>query len=163
VTSQQVDDITSIEDKKGPGRNVKKIPFPKRVGIVFVENFEKPKVADIYEKLPTIFKVKDNEKKNTIKLEFDQVAFAHLLLQLNRNQNLFDFQIIPSNLPTIFEIPERRQKNRGKVISDWFIKAVDPNCRQESSVNDINVKDISHCFSKGVKNFKQSEYEKNMK
>ena len=58
--------------------------FPKRIGIIFLEKLEKIKQ-----------KYKPRHSKD---LDFEQVACAHLILQMNSIQSLFDFQII-----TLFE------------------------------------------------------------
>jgi hypothetical protein len=89
-------------------------------------------------------------------LEFDQVAFAHLLLQLNANQNLFDFQIIPSHISNTFPIPDRYKKNISQNILDFFIKIVYPNRRHQNSGQDI-----LRWFIEGVDKFEQSENKKN--
>lgn len=50
--------------------------FPKNVGIVFCENSSL------------------NNTGSGVRLNFDQIACSHLLLQMNSVQNTFDFQII---------------------------------------------------------------------
>jgi hypothetical protein len=56
--------------------------FPKRVGVVFIEER------------------RHNESKfglrrsHALKLNFDQIACAHFLLQMNNVQSIFDFQIV---------------------------------------------------------------------
>ena len=50
--------------------------FPKNVGIVFCENSS------------------PNNTGSAVRLNFDQIACSHLLLQMNFVQNTFDFQII---------------------------------------------------------------------
>src|SRR4249920_4049733 len=55
--------------------------FPKRVGIIFLE------------KRPLLGK---NEKPKKVKggLNFDQIACAYIILQMNRVQNIFEFHTI---------------------------------------------------------------------
>ena len=48
--------------------------FPKNVGIVYCENYD--------------------HSNTKIRLNFDQIACSHLLLQMNSIQKIFDFQII---------------------------------------------------------------------
>jgi hypothetical protein len=91
-------------------------------------------------------------------LEFDQVAFAHLLLQLNANQNLFDFQIIPPHISNTFPIPDRYKKNISQNILDFFIKIVYPNRRHQNSGQDI-----LRWFIEGVDKFEQSENKKKLR
>lgn len=67
--------------------------FTKNVGIVFIE--------PLYGK----------RTKNV--LNFDQLACTHLLLQMNRVQNLFDFQVITIQL---FE----NSKGKEYKIDYWF-------------------------------------------
>ena len=54
--------------------------FPKRIGIIFLEKLDI--VKEIY------------KPKHSKDLDFEQVACAHLILQMNSIQSLFDFQII---------------------------------------------------------------------
>ena len=56
--------------------------FPKRIGIIFLEKLEKVAYKEKY---------KPSHSKD---LDFEQVACAHLILQMNSIQSLFDFQII---------------------------------------------------------------------
>jgi hypothetical protein len=99
VKSQQVN-----QDGKSTMNDVR----PKRVGIVFVED-------ETNSKLRSFLDIRTNK----IKLDFDQLAFAHLLLQLNNNQSLFDFQIVSPSRLTGFPLPKS-----GKDVLDWFVKRV---------------------------------------
>lgn len=77
----------------------KKNNLPKRVGIVFVEGI--------------------STGKSKVKLNFDQFAFAHLFLQLNKTQRLFDFQIVSPVESNGFTLP-----NPGEDILKWFIEQI---------------------------------------
>jgi hypothetical protein len=88
----------------------KKNHLPKRVGIVFVE--ELPTKNSLNNRL--------RENKSKIKLNFDQFAFAHLFLQLNKSQRLFDFQIVSPSELNGFDLP----KNSGTDILNWFIDQI---------------------------------------
>jgi hypothetical protein len=65
--------------------------FPKRVGIIFVEEISV-----------------DEETKKASKsklLKFDQVACAHLILQMNKHQDLFDYQVVSLDNTDNFQCP----------------------------------------------------------
>ena len=73
--------------------------FTKNVGIVFIE--------PLYGK----------RTKNV--LNFDQLACAHLLLQMNRVQNLFDFQVITIQLFENFQLPAEHTKGLDELLN-WL-------------------------------------------
>jgi hypothetical protein len=73
--------------------------FTKNVGIVFIE--------PLYGK----------RTKNV--LNFDQLACAHLLRQMNRVQNLFDFQVITIQLFENFQLPAEHTKGLDELLN-WL-------------------------------------------
>lgn len=75
----------------------KKEIFPKRIGILFIEEL--------------------NKDKSKLVLNFDQLACAHLLLQMNTIQKIFDLQIIVNHrgLP-YFHVPAKDHQD----LFRWF-------------------------------------------
>lgn len=65
--------------------------FPKNIGIIFVEDAE---IILSKKSQWKVFFEKIGIRKPRCRLDFDQVACAHFLLQINSIQDLFNFQII---------------------------------------------------------------------
>ncbi len=85
--------------------NLEKYVFPKKVGITFLER-RKRKVHNNKNQS------KSEKEKDELSLDFDQDACAFFILQLNHNQNIFEFQIV--DLKTI---PKKKEKER---IWEWL-------------------------------------------
>ncbi|HSF51117.1 MAG TPA: hypothetical protein VLA74_10195, partial [Nitrososphaeraceae archaeon] len=72
--------------------------FPKKVGIVFIDDVSDSKKTLKNNLKKLSLKIK-SEKGNKPHLPFDQIACAHLLLQMNKVQDIFDFQIVRLRFP----------------------------------------------------------------
>src|SRR4051794_25948374 len=68
--------------------------FPKKVGIVFLEKSVEKRTFPYIKKSS---KIRLGVNKSKMHLNFNQLACAHFLLQMNFVQSLFDFQIIAHN------------------------------------------------------------------
>jgi hypothetical protein len=80
--SKDSESSEQLEDKQTGKKPIdKKETFPKSVGIVFIERRQ------------ANWRKWFSRKKGPA-LKFDQLACAHLVLQMNRVQNIFDFEII---------------------------------------------------------------------
>jgi hypothetical protein len=96
--------------------------FPKRVGIIFLEKLEKVEFKRKYKLMHP-------------GLAFEQVACAHLILQMNSIQSLFDFQII-----TLFEDEDKEfHIDKDEVTLDNFDKEI---AKMEKLADDDNKKII---------------------
>lgn len=82
--------------------------FPKRIGIIFLEKLKKVAYKQKY------------KPRHSKDLDFEQVACAHLILQMNSIQSLFDFQII-----TLFEDEDKEfYIDKEKITLDNFDKEI---------------------------------------
>jgi hypothetical protein len=100
--------------------------FPKRVGIIFLEKLEKVEFKRKYKLMHP-------------GLAFEQVACAHLILQMNSIQSLFDFQII-----TLFEDEDKEfHINKEEVTLDNFDKEI---AKMEKKADDDNKKNNKKKF-----------------
>lgn len=107
--------------------------FPKRIGIIFLEKLKKVAYKQKY------------KPKHSKDLEFDQVACAHLILQMNSIQSLFDFQII-----TLFEEEDKEfYIGRENITLDDFDKEI---AKMEELAKDEDNK------NKNKKKFKNIDY-----
>jgi hypothetical protein len=81
----------------------KRYSFPKRVGIVFIEIRKSGKQKRQEDKFLNILKktLKKPPTKPSYSLDCDQDACAYLLLQRNKHQSIFEFQIVE-----LRELPE---------------------------------------------------------
>jgi hypothetical protein len=86
---ENVEDVKEQENKER---------FPKKIGIVFIEETKK--------------------NKSKIKLNFDQIACAHLMLQMNSVQEIFDFQIVVHDENMLFF--ETPTKTNNIDLFKWF-------------------------------------------
>lgn len=91
MTNPGPHDASMIEKEKAIAKD-DIAPFPKRIGIVFIEDIE--------------------NKNKKPKLEFNQIACAHLLLQMNGIQQSFELQIIKFR-----KLPNKTQR---KNLLEWF-------------------------------------------
>ncbi|MGH9980321.1 MAG: hypothetical protein ACRD6U_02065 [Nitrososphaeraceae archaeon] len=84
--------------KQKSGNNDETNIFPKKVGIIFIDDISDSKntIKNTLKKLLRKIKSKENNKPH---LNFNQIACAHLLLQMNKVQDIFDFQIIRLRFP----------------------------------------------------------------
>jgi hypothetical protein len=102
--------------KEGHVSNDKK-RFTKNIGIVFIEplkwNWTKHRL--IFDKFVEYL----YRKKPKHKLNFDQLAAAHFLLQMNRVQSLFDFQVITIQLFENFRLPAEHTKGLDGLL-EWL-------------------------------------------
>jgi hypothetical protein len=97
-----------------------KTRFTKSVGIIFIEplkwNWTKHNLN--FDRFVEYF----NNKKPSHKLNFDQYASTHVLLQMNRVQDLFDFQVITIQLDNL-EFPTEDDKSLDDLLK-WLDKEV---------------------------------------
>jgi hypothetical protein len=73
--------------------------FPKKIGIVFIDDISDSKKILKNTLKELLLKIKPKKENNKPHLNFNQIACAHLLLQMNKVQNIFDFQIIRLRFP----------------------------------------------------------------
>jgi hypothetical protein len=84
VKQQPSDNLANkVQQLKEPPNNDKSKGFPKKIGVVFLG--EKRRTFE--------------NKRSKLYLDFDEVACAHILLQMNYIQNLFG---IPNSRPAGF-------------------------------------------------------------
>ena len=81
--------------------------FPKKIGIIFLEKLKKVEYKQKY------------KPRHSKDLDFEQVACAHLILQMNSIQSLFDFQII-----TLFEDEDKGFYIDKEITLDKFDKEI---------------------------------------
>jgi hypothetical protein len=86
----------------------------KNIGIIFIEEIPNGKFYT---------------RKRSIRLDFDQVACAHLLLQMNPEQNLFNFQIISPGVGKLEDLklwlPTKEEVIKdGDSMIKWFAQEV---------------------------------------
>jgi hypothetical protein len=94
--------------------------FPKKVGIVFIEHLERRK--SISRSIHRAFGAEG--------LDFDQLACAHFVLQMNTTQSTFEFQIVMPELIEGFSfepLPRKNHNNKNQddktgnsPMFDWF-------------------------------------------
>lgn len=75
--------------------------FPKNIGIIFVEDSE---IILSKRSQWNMFLEKIRVRKPRSRLDFDQLACAHLLLQINSIQDLFNFQILTPGIGNLKSI-----------------------------------------------------------
>ncbi len=114
-------------DERGGLANAKEQPlikgdiFPKKIGIVFIERIQIKR---------SLLKGTTEEGSNP-RLNFDQVACAHLVLQMNTIQSTFEFQIVIPKLIKEFSFQllptennnkknSRGDKKKNSPMLDWF-------------------------------------------
>ncbi|HZB16094.1 MAG TPA: hypothetical protein VE445_02915 [Nitrososphaeraceae archaeon] len=96
MIKEALDDLKKSELKREQSDKERGI-FPKKVGIIFMERYPRRRVGWIHPKEP--------------RLDFDQLACSHLLLQLNGIQSLFDFRVIHKDV---------KKKPEGSSLHRWF-------------------------------------------
>ena len=69
--------------------------FSKKVGIIFLEK---------------LAKIEEDPLKEFRRLDFDQEACKYLILQMNKVQKIFDFQVITLFPEDEFSLPEKLRK-----------------------------------------------------
>jgi len=89
-------DHHSLEElkEKGSEYGIKSDSFPKNVGIVFIEGLKYDNKKTFKNTLKQFFLKITSIRTNRPRLNFNQLACAHFLLQMNTVQNIFDFQVI---------------------------------------------------------------------
>jgi len=95
--------------------------FPKKVGIVFIEHIRLKHTQG---------RPRKTDQGNNLRLDFDQVACAHLILQMNTIQSIFEFQIVIPELIKEFSFEQlpyennnnknSQHKTKNSPMFDWF-------------------------------------------
>jgi hypothetical protein len=113
-----------FEKMRPSGNENKRNKFPKKVGIIFLEElYDKRSYLGLRERVDRHSKTCLNSNKSKIYLNFDQLACAHFLLQMNSNQSIFDFQIIAHEFGFYSNLPRKKDKNIE--LLKWFNKRID--------------------------------------
>jgi hypothetical protein len=105
--------------------------YRKNVGIIFLE-----KPSSYVRRFQDSKRIFRGRSKSTIdSLDFDQLASAHLFLQLNYVQSIFEFQVIrPDFMETVF-FPQSFPHNN-KNILQWFHDEM--TSKLEGKVSDVD-------------------------
>lgn len=110
-----------FEQVPEPLGETKRNRFPKKIGIIFLEEIVgKRSLLAPRKKAGGSSKTRLAPNKSKIFLNFDQLACAHLLLQMNFIQSSFDFQIISHDYELYSNLPRKSDWERRNKLLEWF-------------------------------------------